>query len=86
MRSTEERVAALLADALEASGRSQAALARRIGVSAKHLNLVLNGKATARSQALDYWAFALGLESGVSLAEIKTPAAGACNPTGGRDG
>lgn len=67
---TEERMAALIADMLAAQGLTQAEFARRVGVSVKHLNLVLNGKAVARSQALDYWAFVLGYRFEVTLEKL----------------
>lgn len=65
---TEQHMAELIRRALEADGLTQADFARRTGVSTKHLNLVLSGKATARPAALDYWAFALGREFLVALA------------------
>jgi len=66
-----EQMAVQIADALDADGMSQAEFARRTGVSVKHLNQVLTGKATARYAQLDYWAFVLDrrwtvhLEAGV---------------------
>jgi transcriptional regulator with XRE-family HTH domain len=57
---TSARMARLVADALVADGLSQAEFCRRVGVSAKHLNQVLQGHATANPTTLDYWAFALG--------------------------
>lgn len=63
-------MAALIADMLAAQGLTQAEFARRVGVSVKHLNLVLNGKAVARSQALDYWAFVLGYRFEVTLEKL----------------
>jgi transcriptional regulator with XRE-family HTH domain len=60
-------MAALIAEALEKDGLSQAEFCRRAGVSTKHLNLVLNGKATARAATLDYWAWLLGRHFTVRL-------------------
>lgn len=60
-------MARLIGLALENDGISQAAFCRTVGVSPKHLSQVLNGKATARSAALDYWAFVLGRHFEVSL-------------------
>lgn len=53
-------MAALIKEELSVQGISQAEFCRRVGVSTKHLNCVLNGKATARMAQLDYWMFALG--------------------------
>lgn len=57
---TEEQMATLIGAALQEDGMSQAEFCRRVGVSAKHLNTVLRGHATARAATLDYWAFVLG--------------------------
>lgn len=57
----------LIGQALEEDGLSQAEFCRRVGVTTKHLNQVLLGKATARLQALDYWAFVLGRTFVVTL-------------------
>ena len=67
MMRTEERMASLIAAALTEDGLTQAEFCRRVGVSAKHLNQVLRGVATARPASLDYWAFALGREFVVEL-------------------
>jgi transcriptional regulator with XRE-family HTH domain len=64
---SEHRMASLIGDALAEEGISQAEFCRRVGVSPKHLNLVLSGKATARSATLDYWAFTLGRRFVVTL-------------------
>lgn len=64
-----QQMAGQIADALEADGISQAEFARRTGVSAKHINQVLSGKATARHAQLDYWAFVLGRTWSVVLKE-----------------
>lgn len=61
----------LIRDALAEDGISQAEFARRVGVSAKHLNAVVNGKGVARSGQLDYWAFILGREWHISLEHRK---------------
>lgn len=60
-------MAELIKQALIEDGISQAEFCRRVGVSTKHLNLVLNGKVAARTAALDYWAFVLGRRFDVSL-------------------
>lgn len=52
---------------LKAQGRSQAWLARQAGVSRKHVNLVLNGKAAASFEMLEGWATFLGLMFIVAL-------------------
>ena len=68
MRGTiAEQMASQIAEALEADGITQAEFARRTGVTAKHLNQVLRGKATARYAQLDYWAYVLGRSWAVSL-------------------
>jgi transcriptional regulator with XRE-family HTH domain len=64
--STDE-MARLLGEHLVSIGMSQAEFARRVGVSPKHLNQVLTGKATARMGALDYWAFVLGMQWTIGL-------------------
>jgi len=64
---TEHKMAFLIRDALVEQGITQAAFCKMVGVSTKHLNLVLNGKATARSAQLDYWAFVLGKKFSVTL-------------------
>jgi len=58
-----------LAAALEVDGITQAEFARRTGVSPKHINQVLSGKATARHAQLDYWAFVLGREWHIELSD-----------------
>jgi transcriptional regulator with XRE-family HTH domain len=60
-------MARLIADALAEDGLSQSEFARMAGVSAKHLNQVLNGKAAAAPAQLDYWAFLLGREWHIEL-------------------
>lgn len=64
---TQQSMARSFAAALTNSGIPQAVFARQVGVSAKHLNQVLHGKATARVAALDYWAYTLGWEWVVEL-------------------
>lgn len=56
-----------LAVHLSSIGMSQAEFARRVGVSPKHLNQVLLGKATARMGSLDYWAFVLEMRWQINL-------------------
>jgi len=60
-------MAELIGDALKKDGLSQAEFCRRAGVSTKHLNLVLQGKATAYPTTLDYWAFVLNRHFVVTL-------------------
>lgn len=64
---TAEVMADLIAAALAEDGLSQAEFARRAGVSAKHVNQVVNRRVTARHAQLDYWAFVLGRRFVVSL-------------------
>lgn len=60
-----------MAQAIEAElaerGMTQAAFCRLIGVTPKHLNQVLRGKANARLGQFDRWAAALGLKWTVEL-------------------
>jgi transcriptional regulator with XRE-family HTH domain len=67
---TELAMAEQFRVALKTSGVSQAVFARRVGVSTKHLNQVILGKATARMAALDYWAFVLGFRWSVTMAPL----------------
>lgn len=60
-------MAELIREALAEDGITQAAFCRMVGVSTKHLNLVLSGKASARPASLDYWAFVLGRRFSVTL-------------------
>lgn len=60
-------MAQFIGEALAADGISQAEFCRTVGVSTKHLNQVLQGKATARMATLDYWAFVLGFHFEVKL-------------------
>lgn len=68
------RMAGLIRDALAEDGISQAAFCRMVGVSTKHLNLVLSGKETARTAALEYWAFVLGRRFTITLARLSDAA------------
>lgn len=65
--STQQFMGQLIADALAERDIAQAEFARRTGVSPKHLNQVVTGKATAAPGMLDYWAFLLGYEWKVQL-------------------
>ena len=64
---TAPQVAALIQDALDEEGMSQADFCRLAGVSQKHLSAVFLGKAAAPMGTLDYWAFLLGREVRVRL-------------------
>jgi transcriptional regulator with XRE-family HTH domain len=64
---TIERMIDLLAKALADSGMTQAELARRSGMTEKHVSRTLTGHNTASTGTLDYWAFVLGLRFVVSL-------------------
>lgn len=64
---TSLEMARLIGDALERDDISQAEFCRRVGVSPKHLNNVLQGHAQASFGALDYWAFVLGRRFTVDL-------------------
>lgn len=63
-------MAAALLARLEAIDMSQAEFARKAGVSAKHVNQVLLGKASAPLATLDYWAFVLGMRWSVRLVKL----------------
>jgi transcriptional regulator with XRE-family HTH domain len=63
-------MAALLLARLEAIDMSQAEFARKAGVSPKHVNQVLTGKATAPLATLDYWAFVLGMKWSIRLVKL----------------
>lgn len=62
---TTRKMAAILLAHMDEHGITQAELARRIGRTPKHVNLVLNGK--VGTGELDYWAFVLGLRFAVTL-------------------
>lgn len=64
---TQEAMANEISRVLEDLGVTQAELARRAGVTAKHVNLVLSGKAGAQIGQLDYWAYLLGKRWKVTL-------------------
>jgi transcriptional regulator with XRE-family HTH domain len=64
---TIERMIELLAKGLADSGMTQAELARRSGMTEKHVSRVLTGRNTASTATLDYWAFLLGLRFIVGL-------------------
>jgi transcriptional regulator with XRE-family HTH domain len=68
---TQKTMAALIAEALNAQGLTQAELARQAGVSTKHVNLVLHGQAGAQLGQLDYWAWILGLRFEVKLVPLE---------------
>lgn len=62
---THVRMAQLIRAEMERQGVSQADLARAVGRSPKHVNMVLNGKSSTHE--LDYWAHVLGVEFVISL-------------------
>lgn len=64
---TAVRMGRMIAARLDEVGMTQAEFAARIGASAKHVNLVVNGNKTAHMATLDYWAFALGCRFEVTL-------------------
>ena len=64
---TERMMASLIADRLDAIGKTQADFCREVGVSPKHMSLVLSGQAAARPASLDYWAWVLGMHFTVRL-------------------
>ena len=66
---THVRMAELIRAEMERQGCTQALLARAVGRSPKHVNQVLNGKASTHE--LDYWAHILGVRFIISLAEAK---------------
>jgi len=63
--------AAIITERLDAIGWSQADLAREMGVTQKHINQMLNGKATGSPGMLDFVAFTLGFEW-VVTAEVRS--------------
>lgn len=65
-----EEMARLLRERLEAIDMSQAEFARKAGVSTKHVNTVLAGKASAPLATLDYWAFVLGMRWSIRLVKL----------------
>ena len=64
---TANRMAVALREHLDTIGMTQAELARRAGVTPKHINAVLQGRAVGKMAMLDYWAFVLGMEWHVTL-------------------
>lgn len=58
---------ALIGQALAEDDLRQAEFARRAGVSTKHLNSVIKGRAVATAAQLDYWAFVLGRRWAIAL-------------------
>jgi len=64
---TPDLIARLLREHLEKIDMSQAEFARKAGVSTKHVNTVLNGKAHAPLATLDYWAYVVGMRWSVKL-------------------
>lgn len=66
---THLRMAELIRAEMERQNCSQALLAKAVGRSPKHVNQVLNGKASTHE--LDYWAHILGVRFIVSLAEAE---------------
>lgn len=64
---TQMAMADEISRTLKELGVTQAELARRAGVSFKHVNQVLSGKAGAQVGQLDYWAFLLGKRWKVTL-------------------
>lgn len=67
LRLTRQRMARLIAEALEADGLTQAEFAKRVGATTKHVNVVLQGHSYAAMETLDYWAFVLGRHWTVDL-------------------
>lgn len=65
-QSLREQLSAALLAALEADDRTQADLAREMGLSAKHVNHLVNGKAGALG-IYDFAAFTLGKKWEVRL-------------------
>jgi len=63
------KMAELIRAEMERQGCTQALLARAVGRSPKHVNQVLNGKASTHE--LDYWAHVLGVRFVISLAEAR---------------
>lgn len=70
--STARAMAALLAEQAANSGLSQRQFADLIGSTAKHVNIVFNGKAGAHPITLDEWAECLGMSFVVTLEPTDT--------------
>jgi transcriptional regulator with XRE-family HTH domain len=64
-----DQLATRLREAMEADGVSQADLARSTGLSAKHVNHMVNGKSGALAM-YDYAAFTLGRRWELTLAPV----------------
>ncbi len=65
---THVQMAELIRAEMERQRVTQALLARAVGRSAKHVNQVLNGKASTHE--LDYWAHVLGVRFVITLEAI----------------
>jgi transcriptional regulator with XRE-family HTH domain len=70
---TQVAAAQLLFKALKAEGLTQVRFARMAGVSPKHLNMVLKGKASASPATLDRWADLLDREWHIELQPKEPP-------------
>lgn len=68
MEMTAHRMGALIGQALDEDCVTQAEFARAVGVSPKHLNQVITGKAIASAGQLEYWAYVLERTWTVGLA------------------
>jgi transcriptional regulator with XRE-family HTH domain len=68
---TSRVMGAAIGEALKEDEISQAEFARTVGVSPKHVNEVIRGKANARPAELDYWAWALCRTWVVSLERVE---------------
>lgn len=64
-------MAALLAEKVALFGLTQRQFADLVGASAKHVNLVFNGKVTAHADTLDDWAATLGVQFVVDLEPVQ---------------
>lgn len=70
---SEERVTELLWDVLERTKTRQIALARRAGVTPKHVNQILKGHVSPRLAMLDRFAMILGYHWEIRLVKNKRP-------------
>lgn len=70
---SEEHVVDLLWDVLHRTGTRQATLARRSGVTPKHVNQILNGHVSPRLAMLDHFAMILGYHWEIRLVKNKRP-------------
>lgn len=61
------QLAALIRTELRRQKITQAAFAKRVGVTEKHLSRVLNGRNTAHPDTLDVWIRTLGYRFKVTL-------------------